>query len=72
MNSKFVTAAATALAARVESLSEPDRIERLHQLVLARPPTDTEATLGLKFARNGGWKTYAQVLLMTNEMMFVD
>ena len=72
MNSKFVTASSTALATRVESLSEPARIERLHLLVFARSPTNAEATLGLKFARNGGWAAYAQVLLMTNEMMFVD
>ena len=86
MNAPFVLEQATALAARPEvaGAAEPERrVAALHRLVLARPPAPAEVRLALKFiaqadqerpgaSRLSGWEQYAQVLLLTNEVMFVD
>jgi hypothetical protein len=80
MNSPFVLEQARALAARVGS--EPEgarRVEALYRVVLARRPTQAETRLALDFVvgvskgnQLGAWEQLAQVLLMTNEVMFVD
>ncbi len=76
MNSPFVLEQARALAARVNG--EPEgarRVEALYRIVLTRQPTQAETRLGLDFVAGAGksaWEQVAQVLLMTNEMMFVD
>jgi hypothetical protein len=51
----------------------------LYHLALGRNPTAEELALGLEFIRDaeskkdfGPWEQYAQVLLMSNEFMFVD
>jgi len=54
------------------------RIDRLYLLALGRHPNSDELALGLEFARQAGhstqpiWEQYAQVLLLSNEFMFVD
>ncbi|MBI4583780.1 MAG: DUF1553 domain-containing protein [Planctomycetes bacterium] len=87
MNSAFVIEQAKALSARPEiaGQSEPKgRIAALHRLVFARPPEDAEMQAGLQFVAGAGagataekspreaWRQYAQVLLMSNESMFID
>jgi hypothetical protein len=80
MNSPFVIEQAKALAARPEATGSPaERIAALYRIVLARPPSAAEVQAGLRFIEGNrtssqlnAWQQYAQVLLLTNEMMFVD
>lgn len=71
MNSDFITQAARALADQTSG--EPaERIASLYQRVLGRKPNENEMESGLQFVGEASWHEYAQVLLMTNEVMFVD
>lgn len=80
LNSDFVTETARTLAKSSETAppatSLPDRtldrIDRLYRLAFQRPATAEERALGQAFSSSRGWTQYAQVLLMTNELMFVD
>ena len=72
LNSEFATRAAKKLAGRIEKDSDTDKIEQLHQIVFGRQPTEAESRLGLEFIDGTSLQQYAQVLLMTNELMFVD
>ncbi len=79
LNSPFVVGQAKALAKRATGKSDEDRIRNLYHLALGRNPTAEELALGLEFIRDaeskkdfGPWEQYAQVLLMSNEFMFVD
>jgi hypothetical protein len=53
----------------------------LYRLVLGRQPEEAEIRIALDFiaaveksqqSQLGTWQQYAQVLLLTNEMMFLD
>ena len=88
MNAPFVLEQARALAARAEVAGEADparRVAALYRLVLCRRPNAGEMRLALRFvaateragkgqekSKLGPWQQYAQVLLVTNELMFVD
>jgi hypothetical protein len=84
LNSSLMGRGAKALAARCTT-AEPDdtaaRIRHAFELALGRPATENEIQLGLEFLRESTgdsnhkltrWQQYAQVLLSTNEFMFVD
>jgi uncharacterized membrane protein YgcG len=50
-------------------------IERAYSILFGRAPTARELELGLAFLGEGGaarWEEYAQVLLASNELLFVD
>jgi hypothetical protein len=88
LNSPFVLEQARALIRRPEfaSLTEeaPSRIQSLYRLVFGRDADAEEVRLGERFLAGGGeptgpttvtltaWERYAQVLLLSNEFMFVD
>ena len=86
LNSPFAIEQAQSLAARHEIASAPDdnhRITALYNLLFNRPPTDDEAQIGLRFItavsqdtsaieKVKPWEQYAHLLLLTNEMMYVD
>jgi hypothetical protein len=88
MNAPFVLEQARALAARPEiagAANPPQRVAALYRLVLGRKPNADEVRLALDFvaaaeqarqqpqkSQLDPWQEYAQVLLLTNEMMFVD
>jgi hypothetical protein len=88
MNSPFVIEQAQALAARGEVASaatEDQRVAALYRAVLARPPALAEARAAKRFlelpnpagggrdrSRLSASEQLAQVLLMTNELLFVD
>ena len=60
---------------RTDKLASEARVRRLYQLVFARDPRENEAKAAERFLRNAtdkDWSQYAQVLLLTNEAMFVD
>jgi cytochrome c553 len=87
MNSPFVVDQARALAARqdVAELTDPAaRIKRLYEILFSRPATDDEVTIGRQFIDSAGsapadsgvrlstWEQYCQLLLLTNEGMYID
>ena len=81
LNSPFMIDRAKALAARVTAdkrESDRARVEKSYALLFAREPEREEMKLALEFLRrpesNGltRWEQYAQMLLASNEMMYVD
>jgi hypothetical protein len=80
LNSAFMQCHATALAARLERIegSDEDRLTAAYRLLFARAPDDSERALGLNFLRKANatemtrWERYAQLLLASNEMLYVD
>ena len=86
LNSPFVIQQARAVAARKEIVSGKDddgRIRALYRIVLARQATPLELKAARSFLSDGtarptskdklsAWEQFAQVLLMTNEFLFVD
>ena len=80
LNSPFVIGRAKALAARVTTNDHDDetRVQRVYGLLFARQPDRTEMKLALDFLRKPAvpelsrWEQYAQMLLASNEMMYVD
>jgi hypothetical protein len=82
MNAPFVIEQAKALAARTANEPTRDRrIAALYRIVLARDPEPAEVQTGLRFleaeqaekeSKLTPWEQYAQVLLLTNEAMFLD
>jgi len=85
MNSAFVAEQAKALAARPEIVNVEDptqRIVTLYWLALSRDPTPDEQAIGQEFIEMATssydgdnmspWDQFAQLLLLTNEFMYVD
>jgi hypothetical protein len=87
MNSPFVNEQAKHLAGTLEASSDdPEaRVRLLYQRVFGRSPEPREVALGVAFVAQQSaagtnptprglapWEEYAQVLLLTNEFMFVD
>jgi mono/diheme cytochrome c family protein len=76
MNSPFVIAQSAALTARVaaHASSDDERITATYQFVLQRDPTPEERRLAHDFvSRNAGaWPAYAQVLLSSNEFIYLN
>ena len=81
LNSPFMLERAKTLAAKLTSNpkeSERSRVERAYHLLFAREPDRTEMKLALEFLRRpatvemGRWEQYAQMLLASNEMLYVD
>ena len=72
MNSDFVIQTAKGLADRASGENLAERVGRLYELALGRSPSSEELELGVRFVKSNSWQQYAQVLLMTNELMFVD
>jgi len=81
LNSRFMIERAKALAARVTANSKESnraRVERTYALLFAREPERDEMKLALEFLRQPEsnamtrWEQYAQMLLASNEMLYVD
>lgn len=83
LNSPFVIEQARGLAARAEvaSATEPtDRVTALYRIVFQRNPRPDELTAAVEFvglSKDEGsqlslWEQFAQVLLSSNELMYVD
>jgi hypothetical protein len=83
MNSPFVIEQARRLAARPELLACPtpaQRLEQLYRILYGRSPQPDEQALALEFLHAAqketrslnAWEKLAQVLLLTNEVVFVD
>jgi Protein of unknown function (DUF1553)/Protein of unknown function (DUF1549)/Planctomycete cytochrome C len=80
LNSDFMRRQSTALARRLQATpgDDADRIRSAYRLLYARPATDKEVRLGSAYLSEGGadraesWRQYAQVLLGSNEFLYVD
>jgi hypothetical protein len=82
LNSLFVIEQAEALTSRVANELTPDRrVAAIYRLVLSRDPEPSEVQAALRFLDEAqgdkdsilsAWEQYAQILLLTNEAMFVD
>jgi hypothetical protein len=79
LNDPFVLDQTQTLAKRVRSLAQEDRprIEGAYLLLFGRPPSQQELQVGIEFlAQASGveraWEEYCQVLLCTNEFIYVD
>ena len=81
MNSRFMLDRARALAKRLEKdvPDMPSRIARAHWLLYGREPTDREQHLAKAFlngpkpegAQPARWQQYCQVMLSSNEFMYI-
>ena len=76
LNSPFVQQQSSALARRLQTEGSVEaRIRRAYRLLFGRLATDTEVKLAAEFLRPPSaalWQQYAQVLLGSNEFLFVD
>ena len=75
LNGELVARQAAAFAARIESEAGPSaeaQIERAYLLLFQRRPSLEERRLNTGFLATAGWKQLAQVLLSSNEFLFVD
>jgi hypothetical protein len=86
LNSPFVITQARGVAAWLTTQpgTDDEQIQRLYHNLLARRATDDELTLARNYVQNGSadgdrsanrldrWTQLAQLLLLTNEFMFID
>jgi hypothetical protein len=80
LNSPFMLERASRLAERVrkEAGNDAGRVERAYQLLFGRKPDRVEMDLALQFVRKPDvsgmtrWEQYTQMLLASNEMIYVD
>ena len=80
LNSSFMVQRAKSLVARLDSAGESDeqRIKHAYNLLFNRSPEPLELQIGLEYVGAGNdqdqlssWDRYAQVLLSSNEFMYV-
>jgi mono/diheme cytochrome c family protein len=75
LNSNFVERRAAELACRLESVPAGEaRVRKAYEILFQRAPSREEIRLALDFVSEGGdgWKRYAQVLLASNEFVYVN
>ena len=72
MNSPFMSRIAVALANRINGVNNTDKVSQLYQYVLGRSPTAREMSLGTSFLQTNELRDYAQALLISNEVWFID
>jgi hypothetical protein len=78
LNHPLVLDAAAALARRIRSEAPADphaQIDHAYALLFGRAPTPREAEIGQRLLGDGdetAWAAYAQVLLCSNEMIYID
>lgn len=76
MNDPFILEQSQALAKRLSAVTdEKARISEAYQLLFGRAPSLAETAIGLKFlgARESNiWEQYCQILLCSNEFVYVD
>jgi hypothetical protein len=76
MNNALVATTAERLAGLLledPSLKDdPARITRAYLKLLARPPSPEEIAIGQEYIQRASWAKYLQVLLCTNEFVYLD
>ncbi len=74
LNSPLMMSQAEALAGRVAAANDAASIDKTYHLLFGRAPTQKEVEMGLAFLKAGKekpWAKYLQVLLSSNEFIFV-
>ncbi len=72
LNSQFMLDRASALAKRIGSVSSEQETQQLFTIVLGREPTEPEILACREFRQQGSLEQLSQVLLMSNELIFID
>jgi hypothetical protein len=76
MNNKLVIAAADkidkSLASNTALKTDEARLDYVYRRLLGRPPSNQEKQLAHVYVKNASWGNFLQVLLCTNEFMYVD
>ena len=72
MNSPFIQQAASQLAQATADTEPVDRVKKIYRATLGREPSAEELALGIAYTTGQPWEQYTQILLMTNELMFID
>ena len=81
LNSPFVATQASALATRLAANPEENdaaRVKKAYLLLFGREPESAELNVALQFLSRTGpgamsrWEQYAQILLISNEMLYLD
>jgi hypothetical protein len=81
LNDPLVTSLAQSLAARVKrevpAENDRERIVRLYEITLGRPPVAEELEVGAQFlaasgAASDAWTSYCRLIMSTNEFLYVD
>jgi hypothetical protein len=80
MNDPWVAELATALAQRVAREiaggNDRERIRRLYEITLGRPPAAAEVEIGIQFLgdepRADKWNGYCRLIISTNEFLYLD
>jgi hypothetical protein len=79
LNSPFILDCANALASRVTRSNKgtPSQIKEAYRILFGREPDANELKLGLDFLKGADaiqdrWAEYAQALMISNEMLYVD
>ncbi|MCA8997391.1 MAG: PSD1 domain-containing protein [Planctomycetaceae bacterium] len=74
INSPFMVARAKDFAQRFGTESDDlvVQIQQAYQILFTRPPSQEELEVGRQFLQESTWEQYAQVLLASNEFLFLD
>jgi hypothetical protein len=74
MNSPLVADAVKRLAARLQQEPKDDeaRVRQVYLRLLGRPPSAEEARIGVEYVARSSWANYLQVLICTNEFLYLD
>lgn len=76
LNNKLVLQAADRIAQDVNSQptlkNDEARLDHVYRKLIGRPPWAPEKQLAQAYIKNASWGNYIQVLLCTNEFMYVD
>jgi len=73
LNSPFIFARSEALAVSLTGKDDTAKIHEAYQRLFQREPSAREHELGLAYLQSGGtWPAYAQVLLTSNELLYLD
>jgi hypothetical protein len=76
LNNKLVLQSAQGLARDVAKdpalKTDAARLGRVYRKLIGRPPSARESELALAYLENASWADFLQVLLCTNEFLYVD
>jgi Protein of unknown function (DUF1553) len=75
LNSSFIQERARSLARRVHAAGDQRaRVAEAYRVLFQRKPSKEETAIGLEYLGSGedAWPQYAQALLMSNELLFID
>jgi hypothetical protein len=76
LNNKLVLRSADglakALANHASLTTDAARLDRVYRQLVGRPPSTQEQSLALAYIANASWANFLQVLLCTNEFIYVD